>query len=118
MYCNNGDGLIYGNAKNNSPVTIELKSIGNRLKLFNSYLSYVKKNNITPIVIFNPSFYNRTYKFDINHLEKILNTEYIIDNSLYAIKDISLWADSGHLNLKGRAVYSKKVAKQLIELSK
>lgn len=118
MYCNNGDGLIYGNAKNYSPVTIELKYIDDRLKLFNSYLSYIKKSGITPIVIFNPSFYNRTYSFDISYLKKILNTENVIDNSLYGIKDVSLWADSGHLNLKGRAVYSRKVAKQLIELSK
>jgi hypothetical protein len=53
-----------------------------------------------------------------SYLKKEFKSKNIIDNSLYAIKDNSFWADSGHLNLKGRAIYSKKVAKQLIELIK
>jgi len=111
--CTNGDGVLFGN-------NIESHNIKKSFSIFNkkyvSLLNYIidkiKKENIQPVIVFEPLFH--TTIEDNTTLRKEIDAE-IIDLTSMSIKD-SMWVDNNHLNNEGRVLYSNILSEKLKEI--
>ena len=116
--CTNGDGVLAGNnlhqvatqedaIKNTTDSKLNVK----QLQLFNYIINKIKRAGVKPIVIFTPVFQNSYTAHYIKETAAKINAP-IIDLTNAKLSN-AMWADRGHLNYKGRYVYTHMVAKQL-----
>jgi len=116
--CTNGDGLLVGNnpgqlatyddiVKNNPHNGIN----AGQLRLFNYIVDTIRQRGIKPIVIFTPVYRNVNSKAFLQKVTAAIHAP-VIDLSNIKLTD-SMWADIGHLNIKGRYLYSHILAKRL-----
>ena len=117
--CTNGDGVLVGNRVGESavqqeedteqalPQTLDLQ----QLRLLNAMIQKIKKKGIQPLVIFTP-IYNNPYPASLFTKTAAQLDAPVIDLSRAHFGN-EMWADQGHLNIKGRYVYSQLVAQQL-----
>lgn len=114
--CSNGDSLMIDNNikkelfKSSNSIFLE-KINKPYLEYLNFILEDIKAYNINPIVVFEPIF-NNPYKYDINLLKKMINSNSIIDLTNENFND-KMWADGIHMNNFGRDEYSSKLSKIL-----
>lgn len=119
VLCTNGDGVIM--TKYIPKPFSNNKTI---LDMYNdNYIMYLKRlietiyyNNSNPIIIFEPILH-ANYSYDIETIKLKLNTNAIIDLTHFYLAD-NLWADSTHLNIKGRKEYTNKLIKVLVDYEK
>lgn len=110
--CTNGDGILFGN-------TIKLQDIKKKISSFNEeyvdLLNYIinkiTKENIQPIVVFEPLFHT-TFDYNGTLINEIKSD--VIDLTSLNIEDI-MWVDNNHLNGEGRVFYSHILAERLKE---
>ena len=105
--CTNGDGVLFGNTLNDVNRTADFDKLDeNYMKILNTLLDTVKENGIIPIVILEPVF-KQKYDYKISVIRQNINAK-VIDLTNMSIVDEN-WADDKHFNVKGRAIYSKKL---------
>jgi hypothetical protein len=117
--CNNGDGMI---ATKDYPKQqkFETRTIAsynkNKIKMLNLMIDNIKSNNIVPIVVLQPIYFNINFVFDLNILNNQIKAE-VINNTNFNTTIDQLWADRDHFNFKGREIYSKHLARQVKQQS-
>ncbi len=114
--CSNGDGIVVANLatqKRFKKVFMNNNISSDKITILNKLLQVIKKNNIIPIVVLEPSDYNIYKKYDINYLSHHILDTNIIDNTNFNIYNKDLWSDDHHLNHLGRKEYTQLLAKQL-----
>lgn len=116
--CTNGDGVLSGvvSKKDSEHDAHRVKATSVRLdvqslKLFDYLIQKIKNAGVQPIVIFTPIFHAH---YSPGYIKKNVDQIHapVIDMTNLKLDD-ALWADQGHLNYKGRAVYTRDVAKAL-----
>jgi hypothetical protein len=110
--CTNGDGILFGNTIEETNVQNNKKVLNTKkIELLNSTLKMLKNNDIESIIIFDPLFQSNLKSKNIDAIE----ADYILDLTYEKFKQTE-WADSNHLNVFGRDVYSKLLVKKFKEL--
>jgi hypothetical protein len=107
LKCSNGDGIRIGN----HPLEVKKEEI--KLTHFNpKSIAYIQKmvdklsqHHIPITLLFQPILHN-PYQYDLQQIKSQFKKADIIDLTNYTIAD-DYWADSGHLNNKGRKLYSQ-----------
>lgn len=117
--CTNGDGVLLGNKVEkdckNDPNALLISNghlNSNTLALLNLYISSIRANNITPIIIFNTS-YCRNFHYNLDSVTNSINAK-VLDLTFLKIPD-AFWQDRIHFNDKGRMLYSKILLDKLVE---
>ncbi len=108
IQCQNGDGILFGQTKLLSKKTVKLSQINpHTLELLKYSLDMIKKNHITPILVFSPMYAIDFSYQDINDIQSSLGVKIIdLTNLSIPAKD---WANDSHLNFAGRELFTKKL---------
>ncbi len=113
--CSCGDGILFGSDTDASKLKgiVDLEKINmSKINFINILNHTLNKYGIDLLLIFEPNFYTK-YIYDIDNLMGLIEPE-IIDNSFILIsKEPLLWGDNGHLNYKGRDLYSMLLAERI-----
>lgn len=113
--CSCGDGILFGSDTDASKLKgiVNLEKINmSKIKFINILNHTLNKYSIDLLLIFEPNFHTK-YIYDIDNLMGLIEPE-IIDNSFILIsKEPLLWGDNGHLNYKGRDLYSMLLAERI-----
>jgi len=115
LKCTNGDGVIVDSIPNKirHPEKIDLASLNQDSILFFSKLIKELKEKTEVVVVFEPVFH-REYQYNLDDLKKAIGDIKIVDMTGHDISMVNeLWADSGHLNYKGRRKYSEILVNML-----
>lgn len=116
--CTNGDGVLAGNAEKDSSdhdahivKHVDAKLNQQQILLMNYLINIMKKAGVQPVLVFTPLYQGGYPEQSIKQVEAALDAP-VIDMTNLKLSN-ALWADKGHLNFHGRAVYTKKVAMAL-----
>lgn len=105
IQCPNGDGILQGTVEPSAKRVANLNQMNNHsIELLKYILNIIKRNQIIPIVVLSPS-YSVNYIYDEEKIQKVLKIR-LIDLTNQAIPQ-EYWANSTHLNYKGREFFTK-----------
>ena len=113
--CTNGDGILLSTAEPTSKsvkkITLNIDDLNyNRLNMLNILSAKIKKNNIEALIILEP-LKDKELVFNKKTLQELIEFK-LIDATKFKT-DNQNWADQGHMNNKGRLIYSKFLIKKL-----
>jgi hypothetical protein len=111
--CTNGDGILFGNSIEAKNIKKNFSKLNKEyIHLLNYIVNMIKKENIQPIIVFEPLFHTKI-DYNTTLIDEIDSD--IIDLTTLYIED-SMWVDNNHLNNKGRTFYSKYLSQKLKEI--
>lgn len=116
--CENGDGILFGaplmnNAtafsKRNPPQNLRLKNID-----FMNYLISIARKGGTDVFIYLCARVDSPDNYDLKKLRSLLNAP-VIDTVRSVPGNPLYWGDLGHLNSKGREIYTKNLMSEITQ---
>jgi hypothetical protein len=115
--CANGDGVMYGqyHFKKIEQWSFD-KLNAEYVAILNKLITEIEANGVMAIVVLQPVNFGQ--KRDAAIVKKItdqLQGRRVIDNSSFELS-VDMWADSGHLNVQGRSLYSQYFSAKLKQM--